>query len=90
MTGSLNTAVGFNAGANLATGHDNIDIGNADVAGGSNTMWLGNAKETTTYIRPPPFVFARAPILLDAFLAILNQLKNELATLTGFEPVLPP
>jgi len=50
-TGSFNTAVGFNAGGNLTTGHDNIDIGNAGVAGESNTMRLGNAKQTTTYIK---------------------------------------
>jgi Chaperone of endosialidase len=50
-TGSFNTAFGFNAGASLTTGHDNIDIGVAGVAGESNTMRLGNAKQTTTYIK---------------------------------------
>src|SRR5438094_940619 len=49
-TGAFNIAVGFTAGFNLTTGHDNIDIGNPGIVGESNTMRLGNAKQTTTYI----------------------------------------
>jgi trimeric autotransporter adhesin len=49
-TGSFNIAVGSGAGANLSTGNDNIDIGHPGVAGESNTMRLGNGKQTTTYI----------------------------------------
>ena len=49
-TGSFNTAVGFNAGANLTTGSNNIDIGNLGVAGESNTMRIATTKLTATYI----------------------------------------
>src|SRR5262249_25703843 len=48
-TGSFNLAVGSNAGANLTTGHDNIDIGAVGVAGGSNTMRSGAVRQTVTY-----------------------------------------
>src|SRR5205823_947841 len=46
-----NLALGDQAGVNLTTGHDNIDIGNAGVAGESNTMRLGNGKQTRTFIK---------------------------------------
>jgi hypothetical protein len=42
--------VGSNAGINLTTGINNIDIGNAGVAGDSNTMRIGNRNLTATYI----------------------------------------
>ncbi len=40
-TGSENTAVGYQAGSALTTGDSNIDIGNAGVAGESNTIRIG-------------------------------------------------
>jgi hypothetical protein len=43
-------AIGFNAGASLTTGSDNIDIGHAGVAGESNTMRIGTVKQTKTFI----------------------------------------
>src|SRR6266496_4474667 len=49
-TGGNNIALGSNAGANLATGHDNIDIGNVGIAGDSSTIRIGdtvNANITT-------------------------------------------
>src|SRR5205823_12764376 len=49
-TGSFNLAVGLNAGANLTTGNNNIDIGALGVAGESNTMRIGTVKQTATYI----------------------------------------
>lgn len=49
-TGSFNTAVGYNAGGTLTTGHDNVDIQAAGVAGESNTMRIGTAKQTNTFI----------------------------------------
>src|SRR5205823_5220250 len=50
-TGSFNSAVGFSAGGNLTTGSNNIDIGNAGVAGESNTTRIGTVgKSTGTYI----------------------------------------
>jgi len=40
-TGSFNIALGSNAGVNLGSGHDNIYIGNAGVAGDSNIIRIG-------------------------------------------------
>jgi len=40
-TGSFNVALGSNAGFNLGSGHNNIDIGNAGVAGDSNVIRIG-------------------------------------------------
>ena len=42
-TGSSNIALGAGAGGNLTTGGANIDIGNAGVAGESNTIRIGNS-----------------------------------------------
>jgi Chaperone of endosialidase len=49
-TGSFNVAVGFNAGGNLTTGSNNIDIGALGVAGESSTMRIGTVKQTATYV----------------------------------------
>jgi hypothetical protein len=40
-TGRLNIALGYQAGMNLTTGENNIDIGNAGVAGESNKIRIG-------------------------------------------------
>jgi hypothetical protein len=40
-TGGHNIALGFQAGVNLTTGNNNIDIGNAGVAGESNKIRIG-------------------------------------------------
>src|SRR5262245_16414151 len=40
-TGGGNIALGFQAGVNLTTGNDNIDIGNTGVAGESNKIRIG-------------------------------------------------
>ena len=42
--------MGFNAGANLTTGNNNIDIDAPGVAGESNTMRIGHGKLSATYI----------------------------------------
>ena len=43
--------MGTNAGANLTTGSNNIDIGPPGVAGEANTIRIGAAgKQTATYI----------------------------------------
>jgi hypothetical protein len=42
-TGSGNVAVGNNAGSNLTTGSDNIDIGAPGVAGEANTIRIGKS-----------------------------------------------
>jgi hypothetical protein len=51
--GFFNTAVGANAGSNLTTGDNNIDIGYnvVGVAGESNTIRIGNTDIGTTIIR---------------------------------------
>jgi hypothetical protein len=40
-TGESNIAAGFNAGLNLTTGSNNIDIGNGGVAGDANKIRIG-------------------------------------------------
>src|ERR1700726_42941 len=49
-TGSNNIALGDFAGTNLTTGSNNIDIGTGGVAGQSNTLRIGNARQTATFI----------------------------------------
>ena len=39
--------MGFNAGANLTTGSNNIDIGNSGAGGASNTIRIGSAQART-------------------------------------------
>ena len=49
--GSNNIAVGFQAGINLTTGSNNIDIGNSGVAGESRRIRIGTAgAQTATFI----------------------------------------
>ena len=50
-TGGQNTALGFEAGQNLTTGSNNIDIGNAGVATESNTIRIGaQGTQTKTFM----------------------------------------
>ena len=49
-TGTFNIALGVGAGRNLTTGSHNIDIGNVGIAGESDTIRIGNANQTNTYI----------------------------------------
>ena len=44
------SAIIIGAGCNLTTGNNNIDIGNAGVAAEANTIRIGNANQTNTYI----------------------------------------
>jgi len=49
--GSSNIALGFSAGANLTTGNNNIDVGNAGVAAEANTIRIGMVgTQTATFI----------------------------------------
>jgi len=52
-TGTQNTALGLFAGRALTTGDNNIDIGAGveGVAGESNTIRIGNGRNTATFIR---------------------------------------
>jgi len=45
-----NIALGTNAGGNLTTGQFNIDIGNQGVADEGNTIRIGDANQTATFI----------------------------------------
>ena len=49
-TGSVNIGLGVNAGLNLTTGSHNIDIGNGGVAAEANTIRIGGASQTRTFI----------------------------------------
>jgi len=50
-TGSTNIGIGTNAGENLTTGDNNIDIGNEGVAAESNTIRIGTqGTQTDTFI----------------------------------------
>jgi hypothetical protein len=49
-TGFNNIAVGSEAGVNLTTGNANIDIGNPGVAAESETIRIGSARQTKTFI----------------------------------------
>jgi Chaperone of endosialidase len=50
-TGRGNTALGTEAGINITTGNDNIDIANKGVAGDSNTIRIGAAEfQTRTFV----------------------------------------
>ena len=49
-TGSGNTALGHQAGFNLTSGDNNIDIGNQGVAGEAATIRIGDASQTATFI----------------------------------------
>ena len=49
-TGGFNIALGYLAGQNLTTGDYNIDIGNQGVDFEANTIRIGDANQTNTYI----------------------------------------
>jgi hypothetical protein len=50
-TGAFNVALGYNAGTNLTTGSNNIDLGSPGVAGESNVIRLGDGStQTDTYL----------------------------------------
>lgn len=49
-TGNHNIGLGVVAGSNLTTGDSNIDIDNPGTAGESNTIRIGNASHTQTFI----------------------------------------
>jgi len=69
-SGSFNIAVGFTAGANLTTGHDNIDIGALGVAGESNTIRIGTLRQTATFVGGIRGITTRnanaVPVLIDS------------------------
>ena len=49
-TGNFNIGIGVDAGMNLTTGHFNIDIDNAGVAGEGGTIRIGNENHTAIYV----------------------------------------
>jgi Chaperone of endosialidase len=67
-TGSLNIALGVNAGANLTTGDNNIDIGNVGAATEANTIHIGTqGTHAVTYIAGiSDAVIVGTPVVVDA------------------------
>jgi cell division GTPase FtsZ len=68
-TGSTNTALGLQAGANLTTGNNNIDIGNIGVSAESNTIRIGTqGTQAATYVAGifGATVTDGAPVLVDS------------------------
>jgi hypothetical protein len=67
-TGSLNIALGINAGANLTTGDNNIDIGNVGAATEANTIHIGTqGTHAVTYIAGiSDAVIVGTPVVVDA------------------------
>ena len=49
-TGNFNIGIGVDAGSNLTTGHFNIDIDNAGVAGEGGTIRIGDQNHTAIYV----------------------------------------
>lgn len=49
-SGKYNIALGWEAGSTLTNGSNNIKIGNVGVAGESDTIRIGSATQTTTYV----------------------------------------
>jgi len=71
-TGSVNIALGQNAGVNLTTGDNNIDIGNEGVAAESNTIRIGGdigfGPQTATFIagiRSVTTLTGTQPVVID-------------------------
>jgi len=67
-TGSNNIALGYQAGAFLTTGDNNIDIGNAGVAAESNTIRIGTqGTQTASYVAGifGATVTDGAPVIVD-------------------------
>ncbi len=66
-TGSLNIALGVNAGANLTTGDNNIDIGNVGAATEANTIHIGTqGTHAVTYIAGiSDAVVVGTPVVVD-------------------------
>jgi hypothetical protein len=67
-TGSLNIALGVNAGANLTTGDNNIHIGNVGAATEANTIHIGTqGTHAVTYIAGiSGQVVVGTPVVVDA------------------------
>jgi trimeric autotransporter adhesin len=67
-TGSLNIALGVNAGANLTTGDNNIDIGSVGAATEANTIHIGTqGTHAVTYIAGiSGAVVVGTPVVVDA------------------------
>jgi hypothetical protein len=49
-TGTRNIAIGFQAGASVTTGSDNIHIGTEGSPGDSDTIRIGTAAQTATFV----------------------------------------
>jgi hypothetical protein len=102
-SGDSNIAVGYQAGLNLTTGSNNIDIGALVVAGESNTMRIGTVKQTATFvtgIRGTTTANANAvPVVIDSagqlgtfssshrFKDEIKPMENSSEAILGLKPV---
>ena len=64
--GSSNIALGLNAGGNLTTGSNNIDIGSVGAGGESNTIRIGSAQVRTFIKGISGAVVSGAPVVVNA------------------------
>jgi len=87
-SGSNNTALGQNAGSNLTTGNNNIDIGNVGVAGESNTIRIGGdngggyGSQTATFIAG---IFEAATSDIASTTAVVIDMNGNLGTTASAE-----
>jgi hypothetical protein len=79
-TGGGNIALGFNAGGNLTTGHRNIDIGNAGVAGESNTIRIG-----TKGSHMATFIAGIHGVTVASAVGVVVDVNGHLGTVTSSE-----
>ena len=84
-TGNNNIALGSQAGGNLTTGDNNIDIGNSGVAAESNTIRIGTAGiQTNVYIAGISGVTVpntANPVIIDSISGQLGTV--DMSTLVG-------
>jgi hypothetical protein len=78
-TGSSNITLGASAGANLTTGSNNIDIGNVGSAGESNTIRIGQAVHTAT------FIAGISGVIVAGGVVVVIDANGHLGTITSSE-----
>src|SRR4030095_10177337 len=79
-TGNNNIALGFNAGENLTAGSDNIDIGNAGVAGESKTIRIG-----TTGTQARTFIAGISGVTVAGGVGVIVGTNGKLGTVVSSE-----
>jgi Chaperone of endosialidase len=77
-TGSSNIALGFQAGSNLTTGNNNIDIGHPGIRGESNTIRIGTRQTHTTTV-----IAGIRDITVTDGVAVMIDANGRMGTLTS-------